>query len=270
MTNQSNTGSGKTGRRAFMVASPVLGFLAARALYNIVYEDNDRNLEERLAGTDSDTPKDRKDYLQSISEMKFTSPKDVARLIHYSKQAHLIIPQDYRTVHEAYGRALESIPHMDDPLRYLALLSQASVLSQPLTNILLPGEETNTSIAGTVKSNRRLNFNFRLFNLLREFENYEKAEQIYLQNKDLPVQVDYGLGNYGKIPDLHELRERMIRTIDNIMQTIQSSDYESVAPRLVQKRRELLQTLPLDKRESLGVNNLSPRQQYFYRKHYKH
>lgn len=232
------------------------------------HQNSKPGLEERLGGSNRPATIGSANYFDEISQMRFESIEDIPKLIKYTNRSTFRVPQNYRTVHQAYERAVEAAAKLNDkPMQYLALLYQSSILRRAETNIVLPKEESHTSLFGTLKSTAKLNFNFRFYNLAKAYEKYEKAQKIWVEAGGLPINVGYGLNKWGDVPAIDEVCAKMIQTMDEMVLLIGGSPeprYRSKIPLLVSQRESLLATLPEKSRKKLSISQLSPNLQYTY------
>jgi len=246
----------------FTGSGVVTGLQLNRLLKPEEVEKTDTRLENKIANAEAAESLSNSNYLNGISHMKFDTNEDVARLILYHNKAKLITPKQFRAVHDAYGRALESTT--DDALKALAWMYQSSVLRNAASNVVLRGEVSDTSLFGRVQSDKPLNYQTRLLNLLRAFENYEQVERI-CKRISLPDNVGYGLAKLGETPSLDFVHERMIDTIDQITSIIgYDHAYSARLSLIATKRKELLSTLPPNQQDTFAVENLSTRLRYVY------
>ena len=232
------------------------------------HQNSQSKLEERLTGVNRPATIGSVNYLDEIPHMRFESIEDIPRLIKYTNRSTFNSPQKYRPVHEAYERAVEAAARLNDkPMQYLALLYQSSILRKAETNIVLPKEESHTSLFGTLKSHSKLGFNFRLYNLAKAYEKYEGAQKIWLEAGGLPANVGYGLNEWGDVPRIDDVHVKMIQTIDEMVPLIADSPepkYQSRLPVLVAKREGLLVTLPHAYQKQVLASHLSPRLRDIY------
>jgi len=212
---------------------------------------------EAAIGAEPKPSEAKTDYLKTISDAKVGTPQDIKDLIMNINRSTVATHSQYMAVNSAYSRAIESAHNLKEgELEYLALNYRARTLRDAPLNVVPKGEELKSSL-GTIVSNSKEGSSFRLYNFVKAFSDYGNVIKITEENKQGLISPYGGLGVFGVIASVDEVRVRMIETIDEMAQLIGSdSRYEKLVPKLVSARKELLGLLPSEKTQSLLAPNL--------------
>jgi hypothetical protein len=192
------------------------------------------------------------DYIKALPEARISTAQDVSDLIKGINRSDITTHDDYVAVHSAYSRALDTSKALkEDALQYLVLNYRARTLRDAQFNLIPRGEKSATSL-GNIASESRVRGNSKLYNLIKAFADYESALRL-IENREQGFNSPYaGLGSFGTIATPHEVRARMVETINEMGLAVMNTRYVNLVPKMTSARNALLDSLPTENARGIG------------------